>query len=434
MDRFLTLALAAAAAAIATTAPLAANEIIDPARMQRAEAVANPARLDRALTGAWDVWIPGSVTYSSDGRTVYRNYQPGAAMNRLDIAADGRYRWGNASGRLEEVRPWYHQPGRRYYRLRHASGDEYEFHRSDGDQLIVLFGGVGGHAATGTRLSGGAKASSTGSAPAWAAGAGVEILWNGRWFPGRIHEAADGRYRVGYDGYGSNWDEWVDAARLRALPGTAPAPAAGQPPPVPANGSAPLDVQWQGQAASVPVPVAGGSASNPLGVQWQGAGAATQPQPTAPPPAPTAPTLPVAPVAPAAPGNPPVARPAPVPPAPVAPVAPAPSPQIAAVLVNRWRFEAIAFQDSTGSTNVDATGTLTLRADGRYEQDLYIGGILNAVRGTYAVDGQRLLTHYDWAGQPASEVMDVKLSGDGRQLTLLRHGSPMVHYTLSRID
>lgn len=236
---------------------------VDPRAMERAAAVARPGPIDARVVGAWDVWIPGSVYYLSDGRRVTGHYQPGAAMNRLEIAADGGYRWGTRRGRLEEVLPWHAQPGRRYYRVAHASGDEYEFHHGDGDTLVVLFGGVGGHAATGTRLAGAGPATTTAPAsrPAPtagshgpAAGAHVRILWSGSWYPGRVLRVDGDRYLVSYDGYGSSWDEWVDASRLRASDGDA-----------------------RGNALAPAAP--GGTAGNPLGVEWQ---SSTQ---GAPPPA-----------------------------------------------------------------------------------------------------------------------------------------------------
>lgn len=44
----------------------------------------------------------------------------------------------------------------------------------------------------------------------------VEINWRGGWWAGRVL-AADrhGRYRITYDGYSADWDEWVTPARLR---------------------------------------------------------------------------------------------------------------------------------------------------------------------------------------------------------------------------
>ena len=51
----------------------------------------------------------------------------------------------------------------------------------------------------------------------WAKGQGVEILWGAKWWKGRILavDEAAGKYRVHYDGWGDNWDEWVTPEKLR---------------------------------------------------------------------------------------------------------------------------------------------------------------------------------------------------------------------------
>lgn len=413
-----------------------ADQRIDPASMERAPLVANPGAPEAAIAGSWDVWIPGAVMYSSDGRNVYQHYQPGAAMNRLEVAADGRYRWGGRSGRLEEVRPWHHQPGRRYYRLLHPSGGEYEFYRAPDDRLIVLFGGVGGHAATGTRLGGSTAAATpqTGASGAYAPDARVSVEWSGRWYPAQILQAKDGRYLIRYDGYGSNWDEWVPPSRIRsgnsgnAATGNA---AGGRGGSASAPASNPLGVEWQGGSNAAPAPAPSG---NPLGVQWQGGANTPPPAPPAADPAPTRPT-PAPPAAGPAPTRPAPTAPVPTAPAP-APIAPAPAAPAAASLIDRWLYRAAAFHDASGVTSEhqDTRGTLLLKPDGSYEQNLYIGGILNAIKGRYTISGNRLTTHYSWRGQPASDDMQARLSVDGKTLTLLRQGSPTVYYTLERAE
>lgn len=448
--------LAASCILLCLSLPAPAGQRVDPSSMDRAPLVANPGVPEAAIAGSWDVWIPGAVMYSTDGRNVYQHYQPGAAMNRLEIAADGRYRWGGRSGRLEEVRPWHHQPGRRYYRLLHPSGGEYEFYRAPDDRLIVLFGGVGGHAATGTRLGG----STTAAAPpasasgAYAPGARVNVEWSGRWYPAQILQARDGRYLVRYDGYGSNWDEWVPPSRIRSgaggsaptgnaagsRSGGSPAPAAGNPlgvqwqggssaapAPTPASPGNPLGVEWQGGRAGAAPAAGASSTSNPLGVEWAGA----TPRPAGPAPATPAPTPSGNPRP-----NPPVTAPPVAGPAPTRPVPDTPPPAAPSSLVDRWIYRAAAFHDASGVTSehLDTRGTLTLKPDGNYEQNLYIGGILNAMKGRYTLAGNRLTTHYSWRGQPASDDMQVQLSADGKTLTLLRQGSPTVYYTLERAE
>ena len=48
----------------------------------------------------------------------------------------------------------------------------------------------------------------------------VEIDYGGSWYPGQVKEVKDGQFFVGYDGYDTSWDEWVESARLR-VPETA---------------------------------------------------------------------------------------------------------------------------------------------------------------------------------------------------------------------
>lgn len=43
----------------------------------------------------------------------------------------------------------------------------------------------------------------------------VEVEWEGKWWPARILDIADGLYLVTYDGFDSSWDEWVDGSRVR---------------------------------------------------------------------------------------------------------------------------------------------------------------------------------------------------------------------------
>ncbi|HEX2099642.1 MAG TPA: Tudor-knot domain-containing protein, partial [Candidatus Synoicihabitans sp.] len=43
----------------------------------------------------------------------------------------------------------------------------------------------------------------------------IEVEWQGKWFRARILEQRGDSYKIHYDGYGSNWDEWVKANRMR---------------------------------------------------------------------------------------------------------------------------------------------------------------------------------------------------------------------------
>ncbi len=260
---------------LALIAPCAQGQRTGTNAGDRSPVVEPSRRIEPQISGAWDVWISGAVTYSTDGRTIYQSYEPGAAMNRLEIAPDGRYRWGQHVGKLVEVLPWHHQPGRRYYRVTHAGGSEYDFYYADGDKLILLFGGVGGHASTGTRLEGSGLEHATTRATS-TRGERVEVEWKGRWLPATVVEIADNRFRIHYDGYDNSWDEWVIPARIRKT-----GRSASQPPTtsgsreVSGGGSNSLDVEWRtgppASASSLPGPndhSRSASPGNPLGVDW----------------------------------------------------------------------------------------------------------------------------------------------------------------------
>ena len=49
---------------------------------------------------------------------------------------------------------------------------------------------------------------------AYRAGQSVQILWKGKWYPGRVLDVSGNRYFITYDGYSSSWNEWVGPARL----------------------------------------------------------------------------------------------------------------------------------------------------------------------------------------------------------------------------
>lgn len=70
--------------------------------------------------------------------------------------------------------------------------------------------------------------------PAWKAGDRLEIKWGSSWYKGEVIAVDGERYKVHYDGYGSNWDEWAGADRLRprapaAESAQAASPAAAKP-------------------------------------------------------------------------------------------------------------------------------------------------------------------------------------------------------------
>ncbi len=63
------------------------------------------------------------------------------------------------------------------------------------------------------------------------AGTFVDVEWKGTWYEAQVLESKDGKWHIRYDGYGPEWDEWVDTKRIRsrdkAVPGV-PAPGASE--------------------------------------------------------------------------------------------------------------------------------------------------------------------------------------------------------------
>ncbi|MVZ60570.1 Tudor-knot domain-containing protein [Sphingobacterium humi] len=213
--------------------------------------------LPNAILGTWDVWIPGAITYEAKGAEVYQRYQPGSAMSQLQIDKDGTYRWGKYSHKIEEVRPWYEEEGKRYFRILDLRKNSYDFwYKESADALIILFGEVGGHAATGTRIGNG-KTTAAEKLPtqetiavapakpgyptavktqpqadkptsekqptkngkskqaAFKLKENVEVLWSGAWYKAQIIEINAPKYKVTYTGWGSLYDEWVTADRIK---------------------------------------------------------------------------------------------------------------------------------------------------------------------------------------------------------------------------
>lgn len=64
---------------------------------------------------------------------------------------------------------------------------------------------------------GGAQTNTPPASASCARGAKVEVLYAGKWYPAKILDGPDrmGTCLVAYDGYGSNWDEWVNLSRIR---------------------------------------------------------------------------------------------------------------------------------------------------------------------------------------------------------------------------
>src|SRR5690606_20382044 len=113
------------------------------------------------------------------------------------------------------------------------------WYKPETDRLIVLFGEVGGHAATGVRLNPQVEAkqsepqlpigeqkpadesSSSNSKDSTTElhkpGDKIEIEWSGQWYKGSVLEVNDGKFKVRYTDWGSLYDEWVSPDRVRRL-------------------------------------------------------------------------------------------------------------------------------------------------------------------------------------------------------------------------
>lgn len=170
-----------------------------------------------------------------------------------------------------------------------------------------------------------------GGARVLAVGEKAEVSWSGGWYNATVLEIGEGRYKIRYDGWGSEWDEWVTPSRMRTAgggavgaPPVAPRPAVPATPPTPASPAKPA------------APAAPASASKPV-----------------PPREPVAPATPT--------------KPAPPPPTPAAPK-PAPAPKILSTSpVGRYACR------TWDASQVNRVGEFLLRADGTYQDLMYKG-------------------------------------------------------------
>lgn len=53
------------------------------------------------------------------------------------------------------------------------------------------------------------------SVPVYKAGDSVKVNWKGSWYPATILKENDGKYLIHYTGYESSWDEWVGPGRIK---------------------------------------------------------------------------------------------------------------------------------------------------------------------------------------------------------------------------
>ena|SRR5262245_49016031 len=46
-------------------------------------------------------------------------------------------------------------------------------------------------------------------------GEAVMVLWHGSWWPAHVIQPGVKSWKIHYDNYGNNWDEWVGPSRIR---------------------------------------------------------------------------------------------------------------------------------------------------------------------------------------------------------------------------
>jgi hypothetical protein len=51
------------------------------------------------------------------------------------------------------------------------------------------------------------------------AGDTVSVQWKGTWYKCSVLEVKDDKFKIHYEGWGSEWDEWVGTDRMRAFAG-----------------------------------------------------------------------------------------------------------------------------------------------------------------------------------------------------------------------
>jgi hypothetical protein len=77
-------------------------------------------------------------------------------------------------------------------------------------------GGIGSTGGDGT-TGGGTAGGQSVAGPLWGQGQSVEVEWQGSWYAATIlGQEPNGLFRIHYDGWSDEWDEAVDASRVRA--------------------------------------------------------------------------------------------------------------------------------------------------------------------------------------------------------------------------
>lgn len=380
--------------------------------------VQKPQPVDRRLVGSWDLWISGGVDYVTDGRDVFQRYTPGAGRGRIVVGGDGRYQWGSYTGRMVEVRPYFAQDHLRYWLLRDQAGS-YVVTYEDGGALLRILHSSGGIMATGDRPG----AARNGATQAMAEPAPAS--------PAPSQAPA----HTGMNPLGVEW--------RGAQPAPTQAPSTRSAPATSAVASNPLGMEWRSGASSNPPPAATRQ-PNPLGVEWHTAATPARPSPSpVPPPPPTEPMPATGSPAPArpspsspAPAPTPIPTPTPTPApsipdgppssspgaSPVVPAAPVVSDAVA--IAGVWGYRKMRFGPGVDG-EMSVRGTLTLRSDGSYRQELLIGEFVNPYTGSYTQAGPEVQV----VNPSHEERWSVRREGDRLFITVVGT-TPPIEYVL----
>ncbi|WP_037083140.1 agenet domain-containing protein [Pseudoxanthomonas sp. J35] len=99
-------------------------------------------------------------------------------------------------------------------------------------------------------------------------GKAVSVLYAGTWYPAKVLDGPDrmGTCLVSYDGYGSNWDEWVSAQRMRPAANAAPIPQKPATAAAPATSSKPAAAAGKASPATTAATATGSTAKAPASV------------------------------------------------------------------------------------------------------------------------------------------------------------------------
>jgi hypothetical protein len=106
--------------------------------------------------------------------------------------------------------------------------------------------------------SGAAPAQSQGDARprVLAVGEKIQVSWSGVWYAATVLELGEGTYKIRYDGWSSDWDEWVGPGRIRLANGGAVAA-----PPARARATTPAPQPQPARPATAATPTAGTKAA-----------------------------------------------------------------------------------------------------------------------------------------------------------------------------